>query len=293
MISGGNLTQRHGMKRDNGMTDRDRPEGSGPDSSSPENSKADAPGFTALVTGSSSGIGAAVCRRLAASRGGDVNLAVHARHNRAGAEQVAKEISRSGGQAEILLGDISEAGVAERLIDETLERFGRLDALVANAGFPILKSLNEGSREDLDYAFRGNLFSFYELLRAARPHLAAAQEPRVVAVGSFTAHVFRTDMRSFPMSAAAKGGLETMVRSLAAELAPSGITVNCVVPGFIEKDPGTGDGLSQQELASVAERIPLGRIGRSNEVAAAIEFLLSPSASYITGQALHVNGGLI
>ncbi len=270
------------------MTDRDRPQNSGPEHPSEGTSR-----FTALVTGSSSGIGAAVCRRLATSRGRDIGIAVHARHNRAGAEQMAEEIRRSGGRAEVLLGDIAEAGVAERLIEETVARFGRLDALVANAGFPILKSLNEGTREDLDYAFRGNLFSFYELLRAARPHLAKAQEPRVVAVGSFTAHVFRTDMRSFPMSAAAKGGLETMVRSLAADLAPFGITVNCVVPGFIEKDPGTGDGLSQQELAAMAERIPLGRIGRSTEVAAAIEFLLSPGASYITGQALHVNGGLI
>ncbi len=250
-------------------------------------------GFAALVTGSSSGIGAALCRRLAVSLGETLNLAVHARHNRDGAERVADEIRRSGGRAEVLLGDISEAGVAEHLIDETVERFGRLDALVANAGFPILKSLDEGTRDDLDYAFRGNLFSFFELLRAARPHLAATENPRVVAVGSFTAHVFRTDMRSFPMSAAAKGGLETMVRSLAAELAPAGITVNCVVPGFIEKDPGTGDGLSRQELNAMAERIPLGRIGRSEEVAAAIEFLLSPNAGYITGQALHVNGGLI
>lgn len=249
--------------------------------------------FVALVTGSSSGIGAALCRRLAESRGGKVSLATHARHNRAGAERVAEQVRRLGGRAEVLLGDISEAGVAERLIEETVARFGRLDALVANAGFPILKPLAEGTREDLDYAFRGNLFSFYELLQAAHPHLSSAKQPRVVAVGSFTAHVFRTDMRSFPMSSAAKGGLETMVRSLAAELASTGITVNCVVPGFIEKDPGTGDGLSQHELKAMAERIPLGRIGRSDEVAAAIEFLLSPSAGYITGQALHVNGGLI
>ncbi len=246
-----------------------------------------------LVTGSSSGIGAALCRRLAKAHGPEIAIAVHARSNKKRADALAAEIAGAGGKAEVLLGDIADSGEAARLVQEAFERFGRLDALVANAGFPIIKSLEEGTRADLDYAFRGNLFSFFELVQAARPHLKASRNARVVATGSFTAHVFRTDMRSFPMSAAAKGGLETMVRSLAAELAPDGITVNCVVPGFIEKDPGTGDGLSQHELKAMAARIPLGRIGRSNEVAAAIEFLLSPDAGYITGQAIHVNGGLI
>lgn len=249
--------------------------------------------LTALVTGSSSGIGAALCRRLAKAHGTEVAIALHARSNRKGAESLAAEVADAGGEAAVLLGDIANPGEAARLVEETLDRFGRLDALVANAGFPIIKTLDEGTREDLDYAFRGNLFSFFELTQAARPHLKTAPNPRVVATGSFTAHVFRTDMRSFPMSAAAKGGLETMVRSLAAELAADKITVNCVVPGFIEKDPGTGDGLSQHELKAMAARIPLGRIGRSDEVAAAIEFLISPAAGYITGQAIHVNGGLI
>ena len=246
-----------------------------------------------LVTGSSSGIGAALCRRLAKERGSEIAVAVHARGNKKGAETLAAELTDAGCETAVLIGDIAEPGEATRLVQEARDRFGRLDALVANAGFPIIKSLDEGTREDLDYAFRGNLFSFFELTQAARPYLKASPNARVVATGSFTAHVFRTDMRSFPMSSAAKGGLETMVRSLAAELASDNITVNCVVPGFIEKDPGTGDGLSQHELKAMAARIPLGRIGRSDEVAAAIEFLLSPGAGYITGQAIHVNGGLI
>lgn len=249
--------------------------------------------YAALVTGSSSGIGAALCRRLAKAHGPKIGLTIHARHNREGAESLAAEIADTGCKTEILLGDIANPGEAARLVKETGDRFGRLDAVVANAGFPIIKSLDEGTAEDLDYAFRGNLFSFFELTQAARPYLKASPNARVVATGSFTAHVFRTDMRSFPMSAAAKGGLETMVRSLAAELAAEDITVNCVVPGFIEKDPGTGDGLSEHELKAMAARIPLGRIGRSDEVAAAIEFLMSPGAGYITGQAIHVNGGLI
>jgi 3-oxoacyl-[acyl-carrier protein] reductase len=121
-----------------------------------------------LVTGSSSGIGAAVCRRLAQGNTANTGIVVHARRNLAGAESVAAELEAAGAQAEVVLGDIANPGEAERLVDATVSRFGRLDALVANAGFPIAKSLDEGTRDDLDYAFRGNLFSFYELVRAAR-----------------------------------------------------------------------------------------------------------------------------
>jgi 3-oxoacyl-[acyl-carrier protein] reductase len=264
-----------------------------PEELSPDKSAGKTVDYAVLVTGSSSGIGAAVCRRLAQGNTANTGIVVHARRNLAGAESVAAELETAGAQAEVVLGDIANPGEAERLVDATVSRFGRLDALVANAGFPIAKSLDEGTRDDLDYAFRGNLFSFYELVRASRKYLTAADRGRVVAVGSFTAHLFRTDMRSFPMSSASKGALETMARGLAAELAPQNITVNCVVPGYIEKDPGTRTALSKDELKAVADRIPLGRIGRADEVAATIEFLLSPGAAYITGQAIHVNGGLI
>ena len=112
-------------------------------------------------------------------------------------------------------------------------------------------------------------------------------------MGSFTSHVFRTDIYQFPLSAASKGALEVAVRSLAIVLAPARVTVNCVVPGYIEKEAGTKDGMSDAELERSLSRIPLGRIGRPAEVAATIEFLLSEEAGYITGQSLHVNGGLM
>jgi NAD(P)-dependent dehydrogenase (short-subunit alcohol dehydrogenase family) len=129
------------------------------------------------------------------------------------------------------------------------------------------------------------------LARAAVPHLRAGA--RVVAVSSFVAHAFRTDVATFPASAAAKAGVEALVRSLAIELAPAGVTVNAVVPGFIRKDPGAHAALDPATAQRQIEKIPVGRLGLPDEVAAAVAFLASADAGYITGQALHVDGGLV
>ena len=243
-----------------------------------------------IITGASSGIGAALARRFAGNVAG---LVLHARSSRNELEAVADFAEKKGTRTELVFGDLVVQGTATGLVKAAEDRFGRLDGIAANAGFPVLKSLSEGSLEDIEFAFKGNLFSFFELAKAAVPLLKQALDPRIVAVGSFTSHVFRTDIRQFPISAASKGGLETAVRSLAATLSDDGITVNCVVPGFIRKDDGTRDGVSQQELKETAGRIPLGRAGEPDEVAVAIEFLMSAEAAYITGQCLHVNGGLI
>ncbi len=115
---------------------------------------------------------------------------------------------------------------------------------------------------------------------------------RIVALGSFTSHVFRTDMPQFPASAASKGAIEVAVKSLSLALGADRITVNCVVPGYIEKDAGTADGLNPKILAEMLSRIPVNRLGKPEDVAGTIAFLLSKDASYITGQVIHVNGGL-
>jgi len=245
---------------------------------------------TLLVTGASSGIGAAFARRVAAP---GISLFLHARKSKDALADVRREAESNGARVEVGFGDLAEPNMAERLVSDCEQAFGGLDGLIANAGFPLLKSFAEGSASDIDYAFRGNLFSFFALARAGQPLLRKSGGGRIVAVGSFTAHVFRTDMPQFPMSAASKGALETAVRSLALDFARDGVTVNCVVPGYIEKDKGTGDGLPLEKLKELEALIPVGRIGKPDEVAAMIEFLIGEGASYVTGQSLHVNGGLI
>ncbi|MBN8910287.1 MAG: SDR family oxidoreductase, partial [Rhodospirillales bacterium] len=133
--------------------------------------------------------------------------------------------------------------------------------------------------------------AFFRLARAAIPQLG--EGGRIVAVSSFVAHTFRTDVTTFPASAAAKAGLEALVRALAVELGPAGVTVNAVVPGFIRKDEGAHRAIGPGTLQRQTDRIPLGRIGLPDDVAAAVAFFASEAAGYVTGQTLHVDGGLV
>ena len=245
---------------------------------------------TVLITGASTGIGAATALRLAGAYQG---LVLHARKSRDQLEKVADAVASKGSRVVTVLGDLTDEGLPGRLIGAARDKFGRLDAIVANAGFPVMKSFDEGSLADLDYAFKGNVYSFFALARTAAPLLAESPAGRMVAVGSINAHVFRTDLFQAPLSAASKGALETAVRSLALYFGSRGVTVNCVVPGFVLKDAGTDHRLTEEQMAETAARVPLHRLGEPTEIAAAIEFLLSSDAGYITGQSLHVNGGLI
>jgi len=243
-----------------------------------------------LVTGAASGIGAAVCRTLAAP---GVAILLHTRRNRDAVEAVAAQARAAGAATDVALGDLSEPLVAAALVAQAVARFGGLDVIVSNAGFADRTPLSELSDAAMATSMQAIHGAFFRLVRAAIPHFNADRHPRIVAVSSFAAHVFRPDVTLFPASAAAKAALEALVRAAAIDLAPRRVTVNAVVPGFIRKDSGAHRAIDPAVLAKQVERIPLGRIGLPEDVAAAVAFLASPAASYITGQLLHVDGGLV
>jgi NAD(P)-dependent dehydrogenase (short-subunit alcohol dehydrogenase family) len=171
--------------------------------------------------------------------------------------------------------------------------FGGLDVLVSNAGFADRTAL--AALDDAGFArsLDAIQWAFLRLARAAAPHVSAAPHGRIVAVSSFVAHAFRTDVPVFAASAAAKAGVEALMRALAIELAPAGVTVNAVIPGFIRKDRGAHAAIDPAVLNRQIASIPLGRIGLPDDVAAAIAYLVSEAAGYVTGQTLHVSGGLV
>ena len=242
-----------------------------------------------LVTGASSGIGAATIRAMAAP---GVTLVVHARRSQEAAERVAAEARLAGAEAHVILADLAEPEAPAVLVSEAVARLGGLDVVVSNAGFadrtPATDLTDAGLARSLDTI----LWAFLRLARAAGPHLRVGTQPRLVAVSSFVAHLFRHDAANFPATAMGKAGVEALLRTLAMEWAPM-VTVNAVAPGYTQKDPGAHAAFTAEQRAAVASRVPMGRLGTQEEMAAAIRFLASAEAGYITGQVLHVNGGLV
>ena len=239
-------------------------------------------GKVAIVTGAGRNIGRAIALALA---GDGASILVNVRSNGAEADVVAREIEARGGKALVHIGDVADAAAVQAMVDVAAKHFGRIDILVNNAALRREKPFAEMSyaewREIMDVTLDGP----FHCVKACLPHLRQSGAGSIVNIGGLTAHI---GAKNRAHVVTAKAGIVGFTRALAHDLADDGITVNCVVPGLIgtprPKDkPEPSHHLTHQTITGVR--------GTPEDVAAAVRFLCSPGARFMTGQAIHANGG--
>ena len=237
----------------------------------------------ALVTGASRGIGRSIAQALAGA-GAEVALASRSLE---ASEAAAAEIRAAGGRARALAMDVSDDEAVESAVQGLLADCGTIPLLVNNAGITRDCLLLRMKKEDWDLVLETNLSGIYRLCRAVLPSMIRARYGRIVNVTSVVAQAGNPGQVNY---AAAKAGVEGLTRSLAREVASRNITVNCVAPGFIDTDMTRA--LDEAARRRLLDQVPMKRLGRPEDVAAAVLFLLRPEAGYVTGTTLHVNGGM-
>lgn len=236
----------------------------------------------ALVTGATRGIGAAIAQALAASGMTVIGTATSA----AGAEKISAALAAHPGCKGAAL-DVNDAAAAEALIDSIVKEHGALHVLVNNAGITRDGLAMRMKDEDWDAVLDTNLKAVFRMSRAVMRPMMKQRYGRIVNITSVVGASGNPGQANY---AAAKAGVAGMSRALARELASRGVTVNCVAPGFIATDMTAV--LPEEQQKALAAQIPMGRMGSPEEVAAAVAWLASPQAGYITGQELHINGGM-
>lgn len=240
----------------------------------------DLTGMTALVTGASGGIGSAVAQALAAQ---GARLAVSGSN----ADKLEAFRASLSGDHVALPCNLSDGAAVDALVPSAVEALGKLDILVNNAGVTRDNLVMRMKDEEWDQVIRVNLEAAFRLARAAARPMMKARFGRIVSITSVVGTTGNPGQANY---AASKAGLVGMSKALAQELASRGITVNCVAPGFITS-PMT-DALPDAQKEALNARIPAGKMGQGSDIAAAVVYLASNEAGYVTGQTLHVNGGM-
>ena len=240
----------------------------------------DLSGKTALVTGATGGIGEAIARTMHAA-GAEVVLSGRR------VEKLEALAGELGGRTHVAPCDLSDPEQADALVGHTIEAAGKIDILIANAGVTRDKLLMQMKDEDFQDIIRVNLESYFRLCRKAVRPMMKARGGRIIGIASIVGVTGNPGQSNY---CASKAGMIGFTKSLAQEVASRGITANTIAPGFIES-PMT-DGLPDAQKELLLGQIPSGRLGQGEDIAAAAVYLASDQASYVTGQTLHVNGGM-
>ncbi|MBC7756345.1 MAG: 3-oxoacyl-ACP reductase FabG [Bdellovibrio sp.] len=237
----------------------------------------------ALVTGASRGIGAAIAHELGKQGAVVIGTATSA----GGAENINASLKAAGIKGLGMALDVNDAAQIEAVLKAITEQFGSVSILVNNAGITKDTLLMRMGEDDWDVVLSTNLKSVFRMSQAVLRPMMKARVGRIINISSVVGHMGNAGQTNY---AAAKAGMSGFTKSLAAEVGSRNITVNCVAPGFIETDMTTE--LPDNIKTKMLERVPLGRLGNVNEIAATVAFLASANAAYITGETIHVNGGM-
>nr|WP_200966092.1 3-oxoacyl-[acyl-carrier-protein] reductase [Insulibacter thermoxylanivorax] len=241
-------------------------------------------GRVALVTGASRGIGRAIAISLAEA-GADV--AVNYAGNVQAAEETAEAVRALGRQALLVKADVGDMEQAESMVKQVLEHFGKLDILVNNAGITRDNLLMRMKEKEFDQVINTNLKGVFNCMKSVTRPMMKQRFGRIINISSVVGAAGNAGQINY---AAAKAGVIGMTKSAAKELASRGITVNCVAPGFIATE--MTDQLSEETREQLLKSIPLGRLGQPEDVARIVRVLASEDADYMTGQTIHVDGGM-
>ena len=245
----------------------------------------DLSGSVALVTGASRGIGAVIACRLAEA---GAKVGVNYLSSKEPAEEVVSSIIKSGGEALLVEGDVSHEAPAKSAVQQVVDRWDRIDILVNNAGINRDRLLLRMNADDWDEVLQVDLRGAFLCTRFVMPHLIKQRSGRIVNISSVVGISGNPGQANY---AAAKAGLIGFTKSVAREVASRNVTVNALAPGYITT--GMVEQLPEDAQQKILSRIPMGRFGAAEDVSEAVVFLCSKGASYITGEVLTIDGGLI